>query len=101
MTRIHVPVDEAEKERFRRQAEREGNSLAAWLRDAARDKLAAAARQPAIDTLDDLRAFFAACATRETRDEPEWDDQRRLIERSMRCRGRVGIGPDSGWSSAR
>ena len=59
-TRIHVPLDEAEKERFRRQAEREGKSLAAWLRDAAREKLAAAERRPAIETVEELRAFFAS-----------------------------------------
>jgi len=84
MTRIHVPLDEAEKERFREQAEREGKSLAAWLREAARDKLAAAERQPAIETVDELRAFFAACTARETRQEPEWEEHRRVIEGSIR-----------------
>ena len=43
----------------------------AWLRDAARDKLAAAERQPAIATVDEKRAFFAACTARETRSNPE------------------------------
>jgi hypothetical protein len=84
MTRIHILLDEAEKERFRQQAEREGKSLAAWLREAARDRLAAAVRRPAIETVPDLRAFFAACTERETSDEPEWDDHRRVIERSIR-----------------
>jgi len=84
MTRIHIPLDEAEKERFRQQAERESKSLAAWLRDAAREKLAAAQRQPAIDTVDELRAFFAACTARETRQEPDWEEHRRVIDRSIR-----------------
>lgn len=84
MTRIHIPLDQAEKERFRQQADREGKSLAAWLRDAARDKLAAAQRRPAIETVDELRAFFAACTTRETRAEPEWEEHRRVIEGSIR-----------------
>ena len=84
MTRIHVPLDEAEKERFRQQAEQEGKSLAAWLRDAARDKIAAAQRQSAIDTKDELRTFFAACTARETRDEPEWEQHRKIIEGSIR-----------------
>lgn len=84
MTRIHVPLDEAEKERFRQQAEREGKSLAAWLRDAARDRLAAAQRRPAIATEGELRAFFAACTVRETRREPDWDEHRRVIEGSIR-----------------
>jgi hypothetical protein len=84
MTRIHVPLDEAEKERFREQAELEGKSLAAWLREAARDKLAAAERKPAIETVDELGAFFAACTARETRQEPEWEEHRRVIEGSIR-----------------
>jgi hypothetical protein len=84
VTRIHVPLDESEKERFRQQAEQEGKSLAAWLRDAARDKLAAAQRHQAIETVDELRAFFAACTARETREEPEWEQHRRVIEGSIR-----------------
>ena len=79
-----MPLDEAEKERFRRQAEREGKSLAAWLRDAAREKLAAAERRPAIETVEELRAFFASCTSREKRREPDWDEHRRVIERSIR-----------------
>ncbi len=39
MTRIQVLLDEAEREEFRRQAEREGVSLSAWLRRAARERL--------------------------------------------------------------
>ena len=84
MTRIHVPLDEGEKERFRRQAEREGKSLAAWLRDAAREKLAAAERRAVIETVDELRTFFASCTAREQRREPDWDDHQRVIERSIR-----------------
>ena len=84
MTRIHIPLAEAEQERFRELAEREGKSLAGWLRDAARDKLAAAERRPALGTLVELRAFFATCTSRETRREPEWDEHRRVIEGSIR-----------------
>jgi hypothetical protein len=83
MARIHILIDEAERERFRRQAEREGKSLAAWLRDAARDRLAAAEPPPQMRTLEELRAFFAACAARETGREPDWDEHRRVIEQSI------------------
>jgi hypothetical protein len=87
MTRIHVPLDEAEKERFRQQAAREGKTLAAWLRDAAREKLAAAEPRVVLDTADDLRAFFAACSARETAREPAWEEHRRVIEGSIRSGG--------------
>lgn len=82
-TRIHIVVDEEEKERFRRRAEREGKTLSAWLRDAAREKL----RQEGplrLDTLKELRAFFAACDAREGRAEPDWEEHRRVIEGSAR-----------------
>ncbi|MFQ6046283.1 MAG: hypothetical protein ACE5PT_07990 [Gemmatimonadales bacterium] len=84
MTRIHLLLDEAEKERYRRQAEREGKSLAAWLREAAREKLSAAERQPRIETGAELRAFFEACDARELRKEPDWEEHRRVIEHSIR-----------------
>jgi hypothetical protein len=84
MSRIHIPIDKAEHERFRRQAEREGKSLAAWLRDAARQRLAAAEGRPRMDSLEELKAFFAACAARETGREPDWDEHQRVIEQSVR-----------------
>lgn len=84
MSRIHIVIDQAERERFRRQAAREGKSLAAWLREAGRDKLAAAERQVRLDTVDELRAFFAACDAREPGREPDWEEHRRVIEQSIR-----------------
>lgn len=84
MTRIHILIDEHERERFRRQAQREGKSLGAWLREAARDKLAAGERRAQMDTIRELRAFFAECTARETRKEPDWEEHRRVIERSVR-----------------
>lgn len=80
--RIHIVVDEAEKERFRRRAEREGKSLSAWLREAARERLAAD-RGPELDTVGELDAFFADCDEREEGREPDWDAHRRTSERSV------------------
>jgi hypothetical protein len=81
-TRIHVVLDEAEKERFRRQAEMEGKSLSAWFREAAHDKLAA--NPPLrLETRDELRAFFDACDARETGKEPDWAEHRGVIEGSI------------------
>lgn len=81
-SRIHIVVDEEDKERFRRQAEREGLSLSAWLREAARARLSE--RQSAgLDTVEELRAFFRACDDREASPEPDWEEHRRVIERSV------------------
>lgn len=84
-TRIHLILEEAEKERYRRQAEAEGKSLAAWLREAAREKLASGEERTGLDTVEELDAFFAECDRRETRPEADWEDHRRVIERSQRA----------------
>ena len=84
MSRIHIVLEEAEKERYRAQAAREGKSLAAWLREAAREKLAAVEDRQDLDTLEELRAFFDSCSRRETAPEPDWDAHRRVIEESIR-----------------
>ncbi len=84
MTRIHILLDESEKERYRRQAERVGMSLGAWLRQAARDKLAVEERRTQINTLQELRALFETCDVREGASEPDWNEHRRVIEASRR-----------------
>lgn len=81
--RIHIVVEPAEKERFRALAEREGKTLSAWLRDAARDRAAAADAGAALDSEEALRAFFEACDRREAGSEPDWEEHRRVIERSI------------------
>jgi hypothetical protein len=81
MARIHIVVDENEKLRFRTRAEREGKSLSAWLRDAAREKLAEES-QVRLETVEELRDFFFACNRRETGTEPDWEQHVRVIKTS-------------------
>lgn len=81
--RIHIVVDAADKQRFRRLAEREGKSLSGWLRDTAREKVEAAEERRMLDTEEQLRAFFKACDGREHGQEPDWEHHRRVIERSV------------------
>lgn len=85
-SRIHIVVDEVEKERFRQRAKREGKSLSSWLRDAARDKLEVEPDRLELDTEEKLRAFFARCdALQEGQGrEPEWEEHLRVIEASRR-----------------
>jgi len=83
MDRIQVLVSAEEKEAFRELAEREGLSLSAWLRQAGLSGLAAAAGRRKIETVDDLRAFFAACDKVEAGVEPDWEDHLRVIESSV------------------
>lgn len=79
-TRIQVVVDEAEREAFRRQAEREGLSLSAWLRQLGRERVAS--DRPKIRTVDDLRAFFDAIPDEEGPEE-DWEVVKARIAASM------------------
>lgn len=86
--RLHIVVEKEEKERFRRQAEREGMSLSEWLREAGREKLAAAEEIPGIETVSELRDFFAGCDERRGEGrEPDWSEHRSVIEESIRGGG--------------
>lgn len=81
--RIHIVVDRAEKERYRRLAAREGKSLSEWLRSAAQEKLAAARSDAGLETVAALRAFFEEINGRGGGREPDWEEQRKVIERSI------------------
>ena len=81
-SRIHIVLDDAEKARYRRQAQREGKSLGAWLREAAEDRLRTAAARRDLRSRSGLEQFFAECDQREPGTEPDWQDHRALIERS-------------------
>ncbi len=81
-TRIHIPIDEADKARFRRYAQQEGKSLSAWLRDAAEDRIRKLQERPSLRTRQALSTFFTECDRREVQPEPDWEEHRRIIERS-------------------
>ncbi len=81
-TRIHLVIDEADKARYRRQAEREGKSLGAWLRAAAEERLRRAEDRPDLRDAAALERFFEACDARETGREPDWGEQKRIIATS-------------------
>lgn len=83
-TRIHIPIDEADKARYRAQAEREGKTLAAWLRDAAEERIRSAAGDRDLRSTHDLKAFFQECDEREAAVEPDWEEHLEVIERSRR-----------------
>jgi hypothetical protein len=87
MKRVQV-LEEAEQEQFRRQAEREGLSLSAWLRRAGHERLGARQNRR-FASLRDLKAFFRAADVREKGREPDWGDHEAVIARS-RASGQSG-----------
>ena len=84
--RIHVLLPEADKARYRMQAQREGMSLGAWLREAAEERYRAAASQPDLRSREALEDFFALCDERGEGREPDWEEWKRLMAES-RTRG--------------
>lgn len=80
--RVQVIIDEEEKELFQRQAQTEGLSLSAWFRRAGKERLRRGS--PKLDSVEDLRAFFAACDAREKGRESDWDEHLSVIEASRR-----------------
>ena len=85
-TRVQVVMDEMEREAFRQAATREGISLSDWLRRAARDRLESGSA-PRLSSVEQLRAFFDACDSREQGEEPDWHEHHTVIEES-KARGR-------------
>ncbi len=82
--RVQVILDESEQESIRREAERQGLSVSAWMREAARERLRMRAETERLETTEQLEAFFEDCGERETGIEPGWEEQRSVIESSRR-----------------
>lgn len=80
--RVQVILKPEEKIRLQRQAEREGTSLSAWLRQVALERLAESASSRRFGGRAQLREFFERCAELEPGDEPDWELQRDVIHQS-------------------
>ncbi len=86
MTRVQVLLEEAEREQFRRQAEREGLSMSAWLRRAGQERLRSRQGRR-LATVRELRAFFREVDAREKGREPDWDEHLAVMARSQASGG--------------
>ena len=83
--RIQVVVDERERAAFRRQAQTEGRSLSAWLREAGRERLRESQRRTRFQDRESLDAFFERCDQLDgPAVEPEWSEHLQVIEESRR-----------------
>jgi hypothetical protein len=79
-------MTESERDAFRHEAERRGQSLSGWLRESGIERLEEESEKR-ISTAADLKRFFAECRRQEKEREPDWKDHLRTIELS-RNRGR-------------
>jgi len=90
MARVQLVIADEDRDRFVHQARREGMTLSAWLRAAARERLQERQRAKPFQSPEDLEEFFRACDSLESSEkEPDWDQHLDLINHSRR-RGASG-----------
>ncbi len=85
MARIQLIVSDSDRDMFVSQAKREGMSLSAWLRAAARDRLGKTPPQKTFESSQDLEEFFRWCDTLPGPEvEPDWEEQKKIINEPRR-----------------
>lgn len=83
MTRVQIEIPDKDRERFVRQARREGITLSAWLRAAGRARLENQSRARPFASEEDALAFFRACDDLDGPEvEPDWGEHLRVINES-------------------
>ena len=83
MARVQLVIPNDDRDRFVHQARREGMTLSAWLRAAARDRLEKRQRTKSFESAADVEAFFRWCDTLERPEpEPDWEEHLAVINRS-------------------
>jgi len=83
MARVQLVMPDADRDRFVDQARREGMSLSAWLRSAARERLEARQRVELFKSPEDVKQFFRSCAGLDGPDtEPDWSEHLRVMNES-------------------
>ena len=85
VARVQLVIPDDDRTRFVHQARREGLSLSAWLRAAARERLDRQSRTGRFASGADLESFFGDCDALEGPErEPDWDQHRAVIDQSRR-----------------
>ena len=83
MARVQLVMPDADRDRFVDQARREGMSLSAWIRAAARERLEARQSVKLFKSPDDVREFFRHCATLDGPEtEPDWGEHLPVMNES-------------------
>ncbi len=83
MARVQLIIPDEDRDRFAHQARREGMTLSAWLRTAARERMEERQRSEPFESPADLEKFFRECEVLEGPTmEPDWSEQLVLINES-------------------
>ncbi len=87
MARVQLIIPDEDRDRFFSQAKREGMTLSAWLREAARECLESREQVRQFGSPAELEAFFAECnAQAGPGREPDWEEHLAVM-RESRLRG--------------
>ena len=90
MARVQLVMPDEDRDRFVHQARREGMTLSAWIRAAARQRLNQQQRETVFEDASDLEEFFRACdGLGGPAQEPDWEEHLALMNES-RHRGTAG-----------
>lgn len=90
MARVQLVMPDEDRDRYAHQAQREGLSLSAWLRAAARERLQRRQRSRPFRSPADLEEFFRECDDLDgPASEPDWEEHLAAIGKSRR-RGAIG-----------
>ena len=83
MARVQLVIPDDDKARFVKQARREGMSLSAWIREAARERLERRQSVKRFESPEDVVEFFRSCAALDGPEtEPEWEEHLRVMNES-------------------
>ena len=86
MARVQLVMPDEDRDRFVHQARREGLTLSAWLRAAARERLDRRQRTAPFSSPTEMEDFFRACDTLDgPASEPDWEEHLRAIDASRRA----------------
>ena len=85
MARVQLVIPDEDRDRFVRQARREGMTLSEWLRVAALQRLEDHQRSHPFESPADLEEFFRTCNELEDPErEPDWQDHLTVIDKSRK-----------------
>lgn len=85
MARVQLVIPDEDRTRFVYQAHREGISLSAWLRAAARERLERKSQVQPFESVADLEAFFAERDKLEpTGTEPDWEHHLAVMDEARK-----------------
>ena len=83
MARVQLLIPDEDRDRFVYQARREGMSLSAWLRAAARDRFKRNQKHEKFKSVEEMRAFWEWCDARAGPGrEPDWEEHLAVINKS-------------------